>query len=151
MILLGVCTTLLGVWAANLGAAGQPSSRPAVGQEKVDFSFQVLGINTTRQLNKTMDVFVRWRFGVPAAHNKVGCHTLLLLHASRHPRRCTAGPAARLARACGDLQRAACLRARATAVTSCPPVASPTQPRKTVCIAHRLHRSPLPRPASRYW
>ena len=60
--LLGVCTTLLGVWAANLGAAGQPSSRAAVGQEKVDFSFQILGINTTRQLNKTMDVFVRWRY-----------------------------------------------------------------------------------------
>ena len=67
----------------------------------------------------------------------------MLLHASRHPWRCKSGPAARLARACGDLQRApvTCLRARATAARSCPPVASPTQPRKTVCIARRRHRS----------
>ena len=29
---------------------------------KVDFEFQIKGINTTRQLNKTMDVYVRWRY-----------------------------------------------------------------------------------------
>eukprot|EP00930_Biecheleria_cincta_P102023 TRINITY_DN93693_c0_g1_i1.p1 TRINITY_DN93693_c0_g1~~TRINITY_DN93693_c0_g1_i1.p1 ORF type:complete len:221 (-),score=12.43 TRINITY_DN93693_c0_g1_i1:54-683(-) len=35
---------------------------PAAASPEVDFSFQVLGINTTRQGGKMMNVFVKWRY-----------------------------------------------------------------------------------------
>ena len=35
---------------------------PATASPEVDFSFQIIGINTTRQDGKTMDVFVKWRY-----------------------------------------------------------------------------------------
>ena len=34
----------------------------------IDFEFQILGINTTRQDNKTLDVYVRWRYRPGSDH-----------------------------------------------------------------------------------
>ena len=44
------------------------SSSDAHIETNVDFSFQILGINTTRQLGKTMDCYVNWRYREDSSH-----------------------------------------------------------------------------------
>eukprot|EP00966_Prymnesium_polylepis_P205756 4767820-Prymnesium_polylepis.1 len=68
IVALAGLALFLGGVGVGVGAGVGITRRTDAVQTKVDFTFQILGLDTPRQLKKTMDVFVRLRYPEDSAH-----------------------------------------------------------------------------------